>query len=217
MYILGDLFEAWTGDDDPSRTAAQVAEALAAFSRHAPVYFMAGNRDFLLGNAYAARAGMQILPEPCVIERHSRRILLTHGDEMCTDDTEYQKYRTVIRRPWVCRLLLSLPFALRRRIAEKMRNASRQRQKSADVYAIADVTEAGVQAAFANHAPFDAIVHGHTHRPNTHQHQCGHRAVTRYVLPDWKHGQGGYLSLDPSGFHFHTLPESANPTSETES
>ena len=112
---------------------------------------------------------------------------------------------------------MSLPFALRRCIAEKMRNASRQRQKSADVYAIADVTEAGVQAAFARHAPFDAIVHGHTHRPDTHQHQCGHRTVTRYVLPDWKHGQGGYLSLDPSGFHFHTLPESANPNSETES
>ena len=217
LYILGDLFEAWTGDDDPSRTAAQVAEALAAFARHAPVYFMAGNRDFLLGNAYAARAGMQILPEPCVIERHGRRILLTHGDEMCTDDMDYQKYRAVIRRPWVCRLLLSLPFALRRRIAEKMRNASRQRQKSADVYAIADVTEAGVQAAFANHAPFDAIVHGHTHRPNTHQHQCGHRTVTRYVLPDWKHGEGGYLSLDADGFCFHALPESANPTSETES
>ena len=106
LYILGDLFEAWTGDDDPSRTAAQVAEALAAFARRAPVYFMAGNRDFLLGNAYAARAGIQILPEPCVIERHGRRILLTHGDEMCTDDTDYQKYRTVIRRPWVCRLLL---------------------------------------------------------------------------------------------------------------
>ena len=194
LYILGDLFDAWTGDDDDSATAAQVAQQLADFAAHAPVYFIAGNRDFLLGKRYAAQCHMTLLPENQIVEYFGKTILLTHGDEMCTDDVGYLRYRKIMRNKIVQKILLSLPFRTRKNIAAKLR-------------ATADVTEQGVQAALARHPHAQIIIHGHTHRPACHRHTFRGREITRYVLQDWHDGKGGYLLLDESGVHAHGLPE----------
>ena len=207
LYILGDLFDAWTGDDDDSATAAQVAQQLAAFAADAPVYFIAGNRDFLLGKRYAAQCHMTLLPENQMVEYFGKTILLTHGDEMCTDDVGYLRYRKIMRNPIVQKILLSLPFRTRKNIAAKLRAASRERKKQPANYAIADVTEHGVQAALNDFPQTEIIIHGHTHRPTSHRHTFRGREITRYVLQDWYDGKGGYLLLDERGVHAHGLPE----------
>lgn len=206
LYILGDLFEAWTGDDDDTLTAKTVAQAIRQFSQSTPVYFIAGNRDFLLGRDYANRANITLLPENHIITLHGKHILLTHGDEMCTDDVKYLRYRKIIRHPLLCQILLRLPFRKRKAIAEKIRAKSRKQKQTN--YAIADVTEAGVQAACNANRALDIIIHGHTHRPNIHTHHFANRTITRYVLPDWLAGQGGYLAVDEQGLAFFRLPES---------
>lgn len=207
LYILGDLFDAWTGDDDDSTTAVEVARNLAAFAAHAPVYFIAGNRDFLLGKRYAAQCGMTLLPENQIVEYFGKTILLTHGDEMCTDDVSYLRYRKIMRNPIVQKILLALPFRTRKNIAAKLRATSSARKRQPENYAIADVTEQGVQAALHRHPQAQIIIHGHTHRPAVHVHTFNQREIARYVLQDWYDGKGGYLLLDEHGVHAHSLPE----------
>lgn len=203
LYILGDLFEAWTGDDDDSTTAAEVAANLRVFSQHTPVYFVAGNRDFLLGNQYATLANMHLLPDNYLITLYGKHILLTHGDEMCTDDVDYLRYRKIIRNPLLKKILLALPFRKRKQIAEQLRSQSQIRQRKS--YELADVTEQGVQAACEHNRALDCIIHGHTHRQNIHTHQIFGKEITRYVLPDWFAGKGGYLAVDEHGFQFFKL------------
>lgn len=203
LYILGDLFEAWIGDDDNSPTARQVAADLRAFSQHAPVYFVAGNRDFLLGKHYARLANMILLPENYLITLHGKHILLTHGDEMCTDDVAYLRYRKIIRNPLLKKILLSLPLRQRQKIAQHLRTQSQTHQRHNLV--LADVTEQGVQAACQRNRATDVIIHGHTHRQNIHHHQMAGKNITRYVLPDWHNGTGGYLAVDEHGCQFFTL------------
>lgn len=206
LYILGDLFEAWTGDDDDSATAVNVATQLREFSQYAPVYFIAGNRDFVLGEDYARRANMQILPEQILVTRYGQTVLLTHGDEWCGDDVAYLRYRKIIRHPWVLAFLRRLPQHKRRQIAAQIRAKSRARKASGQTYAISDVTERAVQAACTQYPTAEILVHGHTHRPNVHQHQVQERTVVRYVLPDWYDGQGGYLAWDETGWQMCRLP-----------
>ena len=207
LYILGDLFDAWTGDDDDSATAAEVAHNLAAFAAAAPVYFIAGNRDFLLGKRYAAQCQMTLLPERQIVEYFGKTILLSHGDEMCSDDIGYLRYRKVMRNKIVQKILLSLPFRTRKNIAAKLRAASRKRKKQPETYAIADVTEHGVQAALNDFPQTEIIIHGHTHRPASHVHSFQQRHIERHVLQDWYGEKGGYLLLDENGVHARRLPE----------
>lgn len=207
LYILGDLFEAWTGDDDPSQTAADVAAQIRTFSHSAPVYFIAGNRDFMLGKAYAQQANMTLLPENHLIEISGQTILLTHGDEMCSNDVAYLRYRRIIRQPLIKKLLHALPFTKRQRIAANIRAKSRARKQNGANYDIADVTEQGIQAALTRFPTAQIIIHGHTHRPNTHTHTFKQQQIMRYVLPDWYDNQGGYLAVDKEGVHFFRLPE----------
>lgn len=207
LYILGDFFDVWTGDDTRSATADRVAAALSAFSRGCPVYFTAGNRDFLLGADFAARTGLTLLPERHLINHQGQSLLLTHGDEMCTADTAYLRYRRLTRHPLLQKLFLRLPLSRRRRIAAKLREQSRRRQAGGRMYAVSDVTGQGVQAALAAFPQTDAIIHGHTHRPDIHTHDIGGKTVRRYVLPDWHDGRGGYLLADEQGLHLRSLPE----------
>ena len=207
LYILGDLFDAWTGDDDDSATATQVAQQLADFAADAPVYFIAGNRDFLLGKRYAAQCHMTLLPENQMVEYFGKTILLTHGDEMCTDDVGYLRYRKIMRNKIVQKILLSLPFRTRKNIAAKLRAASRERKKQPENYAITDVTEHGVQAALNDFPQTEIIIHGHTHRPASHVHSFQQRRIERHVLQDWYGDKGGYLLLDENGVHARSLPE----------
>ena len=205
LYILGDLFEVWLGDDLLGGTAQAVAEALKAFSACVPVYFICGNRDFLLGRRYAEAAGMTLLSETVQVALYGRRYLISHGDEMCTDDLPYRHFRRIVRNPWMRKVMLALPFGIRRALAAKMREASKRRKREIGRSPLSDVTECGVQAALRHYPLSDALIHGHTHRPAVHRHVFDGRVVRRYVLPDWHDGCGGYLSVSPQGCEIRSL------------
>ena len=208
LYILGDLFEAWVGDDDPSETAAFVAERLAALSASGvPVHFMHGNRDFLLGADYARRAGMTLLEDPTLVDLHGRRALLMHGDTLCTDDLAYQQFRAQTRDPEWQRQFLAQPLEARLAFARQARAARQARQGelqgAGKMEAITDVAPAAVDAAFREHG-VELLVHGHTHRPAVHALEVDGRACTRVVLGDW-YEQGSVLRVDSAGMQLEAL------------
>ncbi|MFL6593178.1 MAG: UDP-2,3-diacylglucosamine diphosphatase [Luteimonas sp.] len=204
LYILGDLFEAWVGDDDPSDTGAFVAQRLRGLrDAGVPVYFMRGNRDFLLGAAYARRAGVTILPDPSVVVLHGRPTLLMHGDTLCSDDVDYQQFRAQTRDPEWQRQFLAQPLEARLAFAQQAREASQTRQAGlrakGTMEAITDVTPATVDGAFTRFG-VDTMIHGHTHRPAVHEHPGG----KRIVLGDW-YEQGSVLRVDASGAQLASL------------
>jgi UDP-2,3-diacylglucosamine hydrolase len=198
LYILGDLFEYWAGDDDSQDPFnQQVIQALARLhSAGVAIYLMHGNRDFLMGQALASACGAQLLPDPSIIEMHGVPTLLMHGDTLCTDDTDYLVFRTQVRDPAWQGKFLSLPLAQRKAQIEQLRAQSRLAQSSKPPE-IMDVNAAAVANAFRNHA-YPRLIHGHTHRPAMHMHQVDGHACQRWVLPDW-YEQGGYLRCDADG------------------
>ncbi len=210
LYILGDLFEAWIGDDTPSTAADAVALALHEVSdAGVPVYFIRGNRDFLVGNDYAARAGMRILPDPSVITLYGRPVLLQHGDLLCTDDVAYQAFRTQSRDPAFIAQFLAQPLEARIAFAQKARAASQARQSemkqddNATFETVTDVAPAEVLATFQRYG-VDTMIHGHTHRPAIHSVTAGDGSCTRIVLGDW-YEQGSVLRVDADGFRLEAL------------
>ena len=184
LYILGDLFEAWIGDDASDEVGDQVADGLAHLhERGVACFYMHGNRDFLLGDAYARRARMTLLPDPSVIEIEGERVLLMHGDTLCTDDVPYQKFRAQTRDPNWQRAFLARPVAERQQFAEQARAESKRYTRSvAD--AITDVNENAVRGALRDH-DVDRLLHGHTHRPAIHRLAVGGSTALRIVLGDW--------------------------------
>lgn len=211
LYILGDLFEAWVGDDDPSETGAFVAEKLKALAESGvPVFFMHGNRDFLVGEDYARRAGMTLLADPTPIDLYGKPVLLMHGDLLCTDDTAYQQFRTMTRNPAWQQQFLSQPLAARLAFAQQARAASQARQgelrEAGTMETITDVSPQTVDETFARY-DIDTIIHGHTHRPAIHREpapaKAGH-ARTRIVLGDW-YEQGSVLRVDADGMELAKL------------
>lgn len=190
LYILGDLFDYWLGDDqldDPFY--AEQAAALRMLSTHGVrVHFMPGNRDFLCARRFAAAAGLSIIPDPSIITLDGERLLLAHGDAYCTDDVAYQRFRRVIRNRLLQAILWhALPKSWRQKKAQQLRERSRQNNRRKD-YRIMDVNAAAIDHALEE-AGSRRLIHGHTHRPATHEHTQG----LRHVLPDWHDGQGGYL------------------------
>ena len=205
LYILGDLFEAWVGDDDPSTAGAFVADRLRALADSGvPVSFIRGNRDFLLGEEYARRAGMAILPDPAVAMLHGEPTLLLHGDLLCTDDTAYQQFRAQTRDPRWQAEFLAQPLAARLAFAVQARAASKARygelQASGQSETITDVTPATVREWFKRYG-VRRMIHGHTHRPAIHDEGDGH---TRIVLGDW-YEQGSVLRVGASGARLESL------------
>ncbi|MDP5072824.1 MAG: UDP-2,3-diacylglucosamine diphosphatase [OM182 bacterium] len=191
LFILGDLFEAWIGDDDPSALADEVAVALADFaSTGAKIALMHGNRDFLLGEAYAARCGARLMGEVEVITSGSRPILLMHGDSLCTDDIGYQEFRSLVRQPTWQAEFLGQPLEARHAFAAQARAQSRE-ATSSKANEIMDVNQLAVQQALVNQGVCD-LVHGHTHRPSVHEFAFeglpdrGEQQATRTVLGDWE-------------------------------
>jgi UDP-2,3-diacylglucosamine hydrolase len=180
LYILGDLTEAWIGDDDDSPFAATLHRRLAAASQRCRTFLMHGNRDFLIGTAFAARCGAELLPDPHVIERNGRRVLLCHGDALCTDDVAYQRTRASLRSAQWQRDVLAKPIDERRALAASMRAQSRAMNANKPSQIMDAARDAADRLALAHAA--DAIVHGHTHRPAIHRMDGGAR---RYVLGDW--------------------------------
>jgi UDP-2,3-diacylglucosamine hydrolase len=194
LYVLGDFFEYWIGDDDlEDPFNAVIAGLLGALSRGGvPLYLMHGNRDFLVGERFCAATGAKLLADPSVHEIQGVRTLLMHGDTLCTDDLEYQNWRRTARSEAWQRDFLAKPLAERRRAIVGMRQKSKEvvQAKPADIM---DVNDAAVAQALRAHA-VTRLVHGHTHRPGRHALTIDGRRAERWVLPDW-YGRGGYLEI----------------------
>jgi len=212
LYILGDLFEAWVGDDDPSAVGAVVASALKGVAGSGvPVYFIRGNRDFLIGQDYAKRAGFRLLPDPAVVVLYGKPTLLLHGDLLCTEDVAYQAFRTQTRNPAWQAQFLSQPLSARLAFASQARAASQAHQaklraggNEVRFETVTDVTPATVEATFARYG-IDTMIHGHTHRPALHELQLNDRECKRIVLGDW-YEQGSVLRVDADGYRLESLP-----------
>jgi UDP-2,3-diacylglucosamine hydrolase len=186
LYILGDLFEYWVGDDqlDHDPLARQVADGLRRLpDAGVPVYFMHGNRDFLIGDRFAREAGLTLLPDPTSITVQEQRLLLLHGDTLCTGDTAYQQFRIQARDPEWQRDVLARPYEERIRFARtlRMQSDSEKAEKAEDIM---DVSSATVVAVLRANA-YPTMIHGHTHRPAKHHHAIDGRDCVRWVLSDW--------------------------------
>jgi len=194
LYILGDLFEAWIGDDDPNPLHQQIARALRALS--IPVYFIHGNRDFLIGRRFAQACGMTLLPEEQVLTLYGHRLLIMHGDTLCTDDAGYLRFRAKVHNPLIQRLFLALPLWIRKRIAARMRADSKQANQHKS-QTIMDVNQEAVVAAMLRQQ-VPLLIHGHTHRPAIHTLSLKGETAQRAVLGAW-HSRGSMIQLDASG------------------
>lgn len=208
LYVLGDLFEAWVGDDDPDPVGAAVADGLRAVAdAGTPVRFMRGNRDFLVGADYARRAGMTILADPSVVMLDGRPALLLHGDLLCTADAGYMAFRAQTRDPRWQAQFLAQPLAARQAFARQARAQSQAAQAAlkdaGTMETITDVTPAAVDDAFARYG-VDLMIHGHTHRPAIHPLQVQGRDCRRVVLGDW-YEQGSVLRVDGGRMELQAL------------
>ncbi len=202
LYILGDLFEAWIGDDASSPLIDSVREGLRQLvASGVPVAFLRGNRDFLVGTGFAEATGVRLLPDPCVVVLHGEPVLLMHGDLLCSDDTAYQAFRSQVRDPVWQQQFLSQPLAARQAFADRARGESRKRQagliEANALEAITDVTLATVVETMARYG-VTRLIHGHTHRPAIHALDIDGRRAQRIVLGDW-YAQGSVLRVDADG------------------
>ena len=197
LYILGDLFEAWIGDDDPNPYYAQMRSAIRELSDSGvPVFFMHGNRDFMIGQRFATQAGLTLLDDPYPLELHGENVLLSHGDALCTDDVEYQQVRTMTRNPDWQAMMLSKSIKERIAFAVQAREQSLARGESM-TDDIADVNQGAVEQLLRDSGA-DILLHGHTHRPAVHPFHVDDRPVHRIVLGDW-YEQGSMVEWDADG------------------
>ncbi len=195
LYILGDLFEVWLGDDDPATENQNFLDALDQLSANCEVSFIAGNRDFLIGSAFADRHRLKILQEPIQLMLGTQKVVLLHGDILCTDDIDYQNFRAMVRESEWQQNFLAKPLEERKAIAAALRNDSKAAMKEKNTQ-IMDTNEHAVTDCFDQY-DIDFLIHGHTHRPARHDHGNGR---VRYVLGDWSPGPS-YLSwTSESGF-----------------
>jgi len=208
LYLLGDLFEYWAGDDDDDALTQEIAGELKQLADHGvAIYLMHGNRDFLLGKDYAHRAGATLLPDPTVIDAYGRPLLLSHGDQLCTDDAPYQQFRQMVRQPAWQAAFLARPLAERKAEIARIRAAS-EAAKQVKTSEIMDVNSYAVGRLLASY-PGAHLVHGHTHRPAHHQHEVQHALRQRWVLPDWYAGVGGYLEAGENGLTYRGINQEA--------
>ena len=204
LYILGDLFEAWIGDDDPNPYYAQMRSAIRELSDSGvPVFFMHGNRDFMIGRQFAAEAGVTLLDDPHPLELHGEQVLLSHGDALCIDDVEYQQVRAMTRNPDWQAMMLSKSVEERIAFAAQAREQSLARGESM-TDEITDVNQGAVEQVLRDSGA-DILLHGHTHRPAVHPFHVDDRPVHRIVLGDW-YEQGSMVEWDEDGPRLEELP-----------
>ena len=204
LYILGDLFEAWIGDDDDSAYLTSIAEALTALSAlGTTIYYIHGNRDFLLGQRFAKKSAMILLPEIDLIDLYGESIVIMHGDTLCTRDVGYQNFRKKSRSWWWQALIKSLPLFVRKKIAADYRKKSVAATaiKSQDIM---DVTPDEVVKCLENYHS-QLLIHGHTHRPAVHELNANNKAAKRIVLGDW-YEQGAWLKVTPTSMQLMNRP-----------
>jgi UDP-2,3-diacylglucosamine hydrolase len=193
LYILGDLFEAWIGDDDNNKFAQQVKQSIKNLTdKGVPCYFMRGNRDVAIGYQFAKETGVVLLDDPTVVSIYQRPVLLMHGDLLCTDDVKYQAFRRKVYDPIFRRRFLSLPLFLRRLIALWARYKSKKHTGTVDLR-IQDVNQQAVEETLRKYNT-DLLIHGHTHRPEIHELIVDDKKAQRIVLPAW-HNAGHVLCI----------------------
>ncbi|WP_370884049.1 UDP-2,3-diacylglucosamine diphosphatase [Enterobacter cloacae complex sp. 2015409] len=204
LYILGDLFEAWIGDDDPNPLHREMAAAIHALvDSGVPCYFIHGNRDFLIGKRYAHESGMTLLPEEEVLDLYGRKVLIMHGDTLCTDDTGYLAFRAKVHTPWIQKVFLALPLFIRNRIAVRMRAGSKAANSSKSM-TIMDVNPQAVVRVMEKH-DVQWLIHGHTHRPDVHSLIANGEPAHRVVLGAW-HTEGSMVKVTPEGVELIAFP-----------
>ncbi|MFK7794368.1 MAG: UDP-2,3-diacylglucosamine diphosphatase [Gammaproteobacteria bacterium] len=203
LYILGDLFEYWIGDDAPHQEYQSTFNALKKISAsNTPVYFLHGNRDFLVANEFAKQTGITLLSEEHVASIYHQNILIMHGDTLCTDDIAYQRFRKKARNKWLQWIALHLPISTRQSLAHRLRDTSTQAtaEKHADIM---DVNQSAVKAAMQRNNT-DTLIHGHTHRPGIHEFKLDNKAHKRIVLGDW-YTQGSVISATTDGIQLESF------------
>jgi len=204
LYILGDFFEAWIGDDAMSPFQRSIAQALRQLADSGTkIFLMHGNRDFMIGQAFCREAGCSLLPDPSLVELNGELILLMHGDSLCTQDEAYMRLRRWLRNPLSLWILRNLPLQTRHKLARKLRKESRvqTQQKAAEII---DVTPSEVPRVMAERG-VRTLIHGHTHRPAVHKLEIEGHAARRIVLGDWDR-QGWALQIDENGFQLAPFP-----------
>jgi len=198
LYILGDLFEAWIGDDDDNPFHRTVKDVLQQLDKSGvPVFLIHGNRDFLIGKRFADETQINLLPDPCVITLYQQRVLLSHGDLLCTLDVRHQRYRRIVLKPWCQKLLLSLPLKTRRKIANRLRDKSQTNNQNTPAN-IMDVTPDAVERLMKQHHS-NILIHGHTHRPKIHRLTSPDQDAKRIVLGAWHDDSAQYLRFYANG------------------
>jgi UDP-2,3-diacylglucosamine hydrolase len=198
LYILGDFFEVWIGDDAMSPFQQSIAKALRELSDSGTqIFLMHGNRDFMLGQGFCRQAGCTLLSDPCLVTLHGEQVLLMHGDSLCTSDAAYMRMRKLLRNPLSLWILHHLSLAKRQQLARKLRKES-QVQTQQKAAAIVDVTAEEIPRIMAKYG-VRTLIHGHTHRPNTHRLEVNGQAAQRIVLGDWDQ-QGWTLQIDAKGY-----------------
>lgn len=209
LYILGDLFEFWIGDDDPEQRHQDALTAIRHLSDcGVPVYFISGNRDFLVGSGFVEQSGCTLLEDEHVIDLYGKQVLIMHGDTLCTDDTEYQQLRVMMRNPAWQQQFLAQPYEVRLQqvLGLRKQSAEATAEKAEE---ITDVNQAAVTETMKRHSA-DTLIHGHTHRPGRHTVDLGDHQGERIVLGDW-YEQGSVLECTPDSC---TLSNLAFPQSE---
>ncbi|MBD8592294.1 UDP-2,3-diacylglucosamine diphosphatase [Pseudomonas sp. CFBP 8758] len=199
LYILGDFFEAWIGDDAMTPFQSSICAALRALSDGGTkIFLMHGNRDFLIGSSFCRKAGCTLLADPSLVRLNGQPVLLMHGDSLCTRDEGYMRLRRVLRNPLTLFILRNLPLGTRHTLARKLRSESRA-QTQMKAHDIVDVTPEEVPRVMRQHG-VATLIHGHTHRPAVHELQIGDLPAQRIVLGDWDR-QGWVLQVDDRGFN----------------
>lgn len=210
LYILGDFFEVWIGDDAMSPFQLSICQALRELSDSGTrVFLMHGNRDFMVGRKFCKAAGCTLLREPSLVVMNEEPVLLMHGDSLCTRDLGYQKMRRLLRNPLSLFILRNLPLATRHKLARKLRNQSQTqtRMKANDIVDVTPDEVPRIMQAFG----VRTLIHGHTHRPAIHKLQIGEHTAQRIVLGDWDR-EGWMLQVDEQGFTLKTLAFTPEPT-----
>lgn len=205
VYILGDLFEAWIGDDAGLVDYSQECAHLAKLTTHGiPVFLQRGNRDFLIGKRFIAETGVNLLPEYACIDLPVGRTLLAHGDGFCTDDITFQRFRYWTRNPLIQAAFLRLPVNVRKHIRNRLRHAG-DRKRGGETPMEMDVSECAV-VSMANQYRVNRVIHGHTHRPGRYLTGTKEVKLERVVLPDWRPGKMHYLICDQFGLRTQSVP-----------
>lgn len=204
LYLLGDMFEVWIGDDDDEPVFLQIQQKMKFFAGQTPLFVMRGNRDFLIGKKFAANTGATLLDDdPCLIHCYDKPFILSHGDIFCTQDIEYQKFRRKSRSKLWQFFAMMKSLEKRRILAKEMREISTNKKSQMGQYDISYVTEQGLSDAqnkFSGSLKTPAdIIHGHTHRPAIHTHFFKNQEYRRFVLPDWYENKGGCLIVWSDG------------------